>query len=153
MIGGVAALVLIALRRQRRVMADPSRWPRSLSRTKLTRYGNYYLRAAGWTPSEPWEYEDVRVRACKPGIEVNILVVDDSYASLTAKLRDAAEAGYRKQAIVGLLTQQVIHPQLRREAESSGIFVVGPSGLTEIEKAIRRAGQQHVKWREAAAKA
>jgi hypothetical protein len=151
-IGLCTLLMWVAIRRRRRVMADPLLWPRSLSRSKLTQYGNYYLRAAGWIPLEPWEYEDFRVRAAKPGIELNILVVDDSYSSLSAKMRDANETGHRKNAIVGLLTQQVIHPVLQQEAEASGMFLVGPAGLPEVEKAIRIAGAQHVKWREAAAK-
>lgn len=146
----LVAITWIAARRRLHVMANPHLWPRTLSRSQLTRYGNYYLRAAGWDLLPLWEYEDVRMRASKPGIELNIFVVDDAFSTLGLATRDVAEKSRRKQAIVGLLTQQVIHAELRREAESSGIFVVGPSDLPQIEKAIRRAGARHQQWRQAA---
>ena len=149
----VAALAWIELRRRRRVMANPNQWPPALSRLQLIRYANYYLQANGWVPLLPWEYEDVRVRASKPGIELNILVVDDPCSNLATKLKDAAQTSSRKKAIVGLLTQQVIHPELHREAELSGLFMIEPSGLSEVGKAIRTAAAQHQKWRRDATRA
>jgi len=151
--GLIAALLRIELLRRRRVMADPNRWPPGLSRPQLIRYANYYLQAAGWAQLPPWEYEDVRIRASKPGIELNILVVDDPSSNLATKLKDAAQTSSRKGAVVGLLTQQTIHPELRREAELSGMFMIEPSGLPEAAKAIRTAAAQHQKWRRDAAKA
>jgi len=149
----MAALVWFESRRRRRVMADPNRWPPGLSRPQLIRYANYYLNANGWAPLLPWEYEDVRVRASKPGIELNILVVDDPCSNLTTKLKDAAQTSSRKNAVVGLLTQQTIHPELRREAELSGMFMIEPSGLPDVGKAIRTAAAQHQKWRRDSARA
>jgi hypothetical protein len=143
----VMALLWFAFRRRRRVMANPHLWPSALSRPQLIRYANYYLEATGWAPLPPWEYEDVRVRASKPGIELNILIVDDPCSNLATKLKDAAQTSSRKGAIVGLLTQQVIHPELHREAELSGLFMIEPSGLPEVAKAIRTAAAQHQKWR------
>jgi hypothetical protein len=146
----IAALLWIALRRQKSVMANPRRWPPGLSRPQLIRYANHFLKADGWAPLQPWEYEDVRIRAAKPGIELNILVVEDPSSNLATKLRDASQTCSRKNAIVGLLTQQIIHPELRREAEQSGMFMVEPAGLPEVENAIRAAAAQHQKWRHAA---
>ncbi len=154
-IGGVAGAMLIgfswlAMRRRRLVMADPLLWPRALSRAQLTLYGNAYLRAAGWEILAPWEFEDVRVRASKPGVELNIYVVDDSLFSLSTAMRDVAEKSRRKRAVVGVLTQQVFHAETRREAELGGTFVVGPADLPDVETAIRRAGARHAQWRQAA---
>jgi hypothetical protein len=155
---GVAALVMaglswLAMRRRRRVMADPLLWPRTLSRVQLTRYGNHYLRGAGWEPLAPWDFEDVRVRACKPGVELNIYVVDDLLMSSSTAMRDVGEKRRRKGAVVGMLTQQIVSDEMRREAELSGIFFVRPADLADVMKTIRRAGARHEQWRKAASAA
>src|SRR5580698_4674471 len=117
---GVAAW--LHARHWRRLAADPAKWPLSLSRPALTRYANQYLRAEGWERLPAWEYADVQVRASRGDLDLNIFVVDDSYANLRTVMLDTAEKGILQHAVVGALTCQTIDAGLRREAESSGVF-------------------------------
>jgi hypothetical protein len=138
--------------RWHRLAADPRTWPRALSRRALTRYANHYLRVSGWQPLPPWEYADVQVRASKAGQDLNIFVVDDSLAKLRTVMMDTGEKGVQQNAVVGALTQQIIEPGLRQEAEASGIFVINPTDLPDVGSAIRRARARHEQWRKAAQK-
>jgi hypothetical protein len=134
-------------------MADPLLWPRALSRARLTSYGNHYLRAAGWELLEPWDFEDVRVRASKGGVELNVYVVDDTLLSLRTAMRDVGDKIRRKRAVVGMLTQQTVDEDMRREAGLSGMFFVAPADLPDVMTAIRKAGARHEEWRRAASAA
>jgi hypothetical protein len=139
-------------RHWRRLAANPSNWPRSLSRPALTRYANQYLRAEGWERLPVWEYADVKVRASRGGLDLNIFVVDDSFSNLRTVMLDTAEKGILQKAVVGALTQQTIDPGLRHEAEASGMFVLNPSDLPQVASAIRRARVRHAQWSEASKK-
>jgi len=141
------AVVWFHARRWRRLAADPVDWPRSLSRSALTRYANQYLRVQGWQRLPAWEYADVQVRASRGGLDLNIFVVDDSISNLRTVMTDTAEKGIFQNAVVGALTRQIIEPGLRREAEASGVFVLNPTDLPQVDSAIRRARTCHEKWR------
>jgi hypothetical protein len=131
----------------RRLAADPAHWPPSLSRPALTRYANQYLRADGWERLPAWEYADVQVRASRGGVDLNLFVVDDSISNLRTVMSDTAEKGILQHAVVGALTRQTIEAGLRREAEASGVFVLNPTDLPQVDSAIRRARACHEKWR------
>jgi len=128
------------------IVAEPSHWPPDLSRSRLTRYANRYLRQSGWDLLPPWEYDDVRVRASRNGLALNIFVVDDSLATIPTVMRDVAETGLKRHEIVGALTQQPIPAIFRHEAEQSGIYLIGPTDLAHIDKAIRGAHRRREQW-------
>jgi hypothetical protein len=148
-----ACAVWLRTRHWRRLAADPARWPGGLSRPALTRYANQYLRTNGWERLPVWDCADVQVRASRGGLELNLFVVDDLISSLRTAMTDTAEKGLIEKAVVGALTRQIIDAGLRREAEASGIFVVNPTDLPQIDGAIRRARARHEKWRLALEKA
>jgi hypothetical protein len=129
---------------------EPRDWPGDLSRATLTRYAKRYLRRSGWEMLPEWDYDDVRVRASKDGMELNLFVVDDSLARIGTVLRDIGEKGGGRGVVVGALTQQPVAAALRHEAEMSGLFVVNPAELPEVDKAIRRAVRRREQRRSAA---
>jgi hypothetical protein len=145
----VGAASWLHARRWRRLAADPGNWPPALSRPAVTRYANQYLRAEGWERLPAWDYADVQVRASRGGLDLNIFVVDDSYSNLRTVMLDTAEKGILQKAVVGALTQQTIDAGLRHEAEASGIFMLNPTDLPQVESAIRRARVRHAQWSEA----
>lgn len=131
--------------------ADPQSWPANASFETQRRLAVRYLRRQGWTMGEPMPWMNVFVRGDRGNVWLNLMIHGPETLSLPLLMRDCIDKTANTPVLVGILTRSALPDDLKADAERSGLYVISPAELADVEVHINRAAARVRERREAAA--
>ena len=117
---------------------DPAAWPERPSAGMQQRLCKRYLRQTGWKIGEPAMWLQVRISAIKDGLWLYLVIQGSHTTSLPLVVKDTVEKNTNR-LIVGILTEDIIEPDVAVEAAKYHLFMLRPREFHTVEEKMRAA--------------
>lgn len=121
---------------------SPPRLRHDADTAKVRRAINRYLKSTGWRLAEPWTWANVTIRASKNDRSLNMLLMDNEFATWMISIMDVQALSIEMNEIIGIIANSEPPPDAKALAEETGVFVMALKDLADVDGILNDAQER-----------